>query len=357
MGWLWSPRSILTVSIVISAGPQREPSIPGTSLRLGPQGHAALEQWDRAIANKSSIIYCSPQGGLGNTIVSAIASGILGLYFNKGIVCYRCHGEYFHFPSSPRAVPGCTTRFPDIPDLYKSSFSRDDSRSFEMWFFSPDHFLVHRQFGQFLFDAFGEYTVYYIGNHLFRVSTGIRRQIGKLMEQIPQNIITIGIHVRTHFGIAAFMRNTGRGCEVISSFIRAHFGERPYQLCMASDSGGAIASMKRQFPTLMQSGVWGFPDGDIGSAVVDFYFVQSCRELILTYRSTFSIMLSALANKTGYYYADEWDGLIRFTTSQLGMTSGVFQSTKPFNDKTCTLFHMLPDHEETLRTYYRYLLA
>jgi hypothetical protein len=153
------------------------------------------------------------------------------------------------------------------------------------------------------------------------------------------------------------MRDTGRGCDVIANFIKAHFGERPHQLCMASDSPSVISSLKRQFPKLMQSGVHGFPDGDIGSAIVDFYFIQSCRELILTYRSTFSIMISTLSNETGYYYADEWDGLVRFTTSQLGMTSGVFQSNEPFNDKTCTLFHMRADHEKAIRTYYRYLLV
>jgi hypothetical protein len=357
MGWFWSPRSILTVSIVLSAGTRPEPSIANTSPDIGPHAHTALQQWDRITGNKSSLIFCNPQGGLGNTIVSAIASGILGLYFNKGIICYRCRREYFHFPSTGNARHGGWSRFPDIPALYMSSFSRDDSRSFEMRFFSSDHFLVHRQFGEFLFNTFGEYTIYYIGNHLFRVPLPIREQIDKLMARIPQNIISIGIHVRTHFGIAAFMRNTQRGCDLISSFIRGHFGERPYQLCMASDSGHAVSSMKQKFPTLMQSGVHGFPDGDIGSAIIDFYFVQSCKELILTYRSTFSIMISALSNKTGYYYAEEWDGLIRFTTSQLGMTSGVFQSTEPFNDKTCSLLHMRADHEQAIRTYYRYLLA
>jgi hypothetical protein len=315
-----------------------------------------MQNWELAIHNSSTVIYCTPAGGLGNQIVSVIAAGILAVYFNKGIICRNCPGDFFHFPHVFHSMGMGWERFPDIPAMYSMSFRRNDPRSFEMWFFSSDRFYVHRDIGSFLFTAFGEYAIYYIGNHFFRIPGSVKRQVQNVLARIPHSIITIGVQIRTHWGLAAFVANVNRGCDVISAFIREPFKQKPYQVCVASDSTAAIATLNRHFPKMMRTGVEGFPDSDVHSAIIDFCFIQSCTELVLTYRSTFSIMLSALANKTGYYYADEWRSLVKFTTSQLGMTSGAFHATEPFNDKTCDLFRVHGVHEELIRKYYRYIL-
>jgi hypothetical protein len=248
-------------------------------------------------------------------------------------------------------------RFPDIPNLYRTEFSRDDPRSFEMWFFASDHLYIHDQIGSFLFESFGEYAIYYIGNYFFSVPDDIRARVDKMMAEIPSNVISIGIHVRTHWGsLPAFMSNTDRGCSLIADFISSYFGDRPHQVTLATDSRNVISALQNRIPKLIRTGVDGFPDGDKDSALVDFFMIQSCAELILTYRSTFSILAAALANKTGFWYADEWPSLVRFSCSQIGLTSGVYQADEPFNDKTNTHHHMLDKHERVLRLYNRYYL-
>jgi hypothetical protein len=317
---------------------------------------AAFAAWRQNIAGSGSYIQCSPSGGLGNTLASVISSGILALYFNKPISCGNCP-DFIHFPACQRASEDYS-RFPDIEELYRLQFARGDARSFEMWFFAPDHLLIHGQIGAYLFSVFGPYAMYYIGNYFFSVPRDIRARAEATLAKIPRAVRSVGVHVRTHFHtVPAYMTDGERGCALIAGFVQARWGGRPFQLALATDAPSIAAALRRHIPSILQTGVDGFPDGDVHAAVVDFAMLQGCDEVVLTYRSTFSMMVAALANKTAYWYADEWPRLVRFTCSQTGMASGVYQSHEPFNDKTNTRHHVMEKHERALRLYNRYYVV
>jgi hypothetical protein len=290
-------------------------------------------------------------------MTAVISSGILALYFNKPISCPACP-EFFHFPRLPRREMAEVSRFPDIPDLYNTEFATNDSRSLEMWFFAPDHLLLHGQIGTYLFSVFGPYTMYYIGNYFFSVPDDIKSIVAETLAKIPPNVLSIGIHVRTHFHmVPAFMTDAGRGCALIADFIQSRWGDRPFQVALATDSETVTSALKQHIPKILQTGVDGFPDGKVRNAVVDFVMLQNCEETVLTYRSTFSMMVAALANQSAFWYADEWPRLVRFACSQVGMASGIFQSEAPYNDKTNLRHHVLDRHERALRLYNRYYIV
>jgi hypothetical protein len=317
-----------------------------------------FSQWRKAIVNSTSSILCTPSGGLGNTMTSVISAGVLALYFNKPIYCPSCPHFIYHVPACSESQRGEVSRVPDIPDLYHPEFTRDDPRCFEMWFFAPDHMLVHGQIGVWLFSVFGPYAMYYIGNYFFSVPSDVKSQVDETLAKIPKNFVSIGIHVRTHFHtVPAYMTDADRGCALIAKFIQARWRHRPIQVALAADSPSIASTLQQHIPVILQTGVSGFPDGDTRSAVVDFVMLQECAENVLTYRSTFSLMVAALANKTAYWYADEWPHLVRFACSQIGLASGIYQSNEPFNDKSNTRFHVMDKHERALRLYNRYYLV
>jgi hypothetical protein len=319
-------------------------------------GFAALSEWAQRARGQTSVIALQPNGGLGNHLTAMVSAGILAFYFNKPIHCSDCDGRYYNF-KVPADGGRHWSKFPDIPDLYTTDFDREDSRSFDMWFFAPDHLLLHRQIGKVLYDAFGEYAIYFIGNYFFSFPADLKGPVDRLLASIPATVITIGVHVRTHWGLPAFMTDVHGGCGLMAQFIQNHWSQKSYQVFVATDNGQVHTIMREKFPHSLNSGATAMPDGDLSSAATDFYMIQCCQELVLTYRSTFSIMLAALANKTGYYYASEWSTLVRFSCSQLGMASGVYQDDAPFNDKSNTIHHMRDQHEPLIRMYYKYYLV
>jgi hypothetical protein len=350
MPWFWNPRNLLSVSI--AAVSNRHLPTPVS------RAEQAFSYWKDHILLNQSYIHCSPSGGLGNTIMSVISAGILALYFTKPIVCPGCRALDFHFPHVSTHGMERVERFPDIDRLYQKEFSRSDPRSFEMWFFASDHLYLHEQIGLFLHKCFGEYAIYYIGNYFISVPQDVKSRVGTFLGKIPRNFVTVGVHIRTHFGmIPAFMAHVDRGCTLIGNFLESHFHGKPFQVALATDSGSVANTLRGKVPKLVQTGVDGSPDGDKHSALIDFYMIQSCDVIVLTYRSTFSILASALANKTGFWYADEWPTLVRFSCSQIGLTSGIYQADEPFNDKTNTRHHMLDKHERALRLYNRYIVV
>jgi hypothetical protein len=321
-------------------------------------GFAALQEWERAAHRKTSSIFLQPSGGLGNRLTGMISAGILAFYFNKPISCDRCDQRFFDWKVRAESGMGWA-KFPDIPNLYSSTFHRDDPRSFDMWFLSPDHLYLHHQIGKVLYKAFGEYAIYFIGNYFLKFPPEIQSRVDRLMETIPKTVITIGVHIRTHFttGVRMYMYDIPQGCELIARFIEKQWGTQTYQLLIATDCDRVHAYMKRRFPACMKSGAVAFPDGDQDSAAIDFKMMQSCKELILTYRSTFSILLSALLNRTGYYYAAEFPTLVKFACSQVGMTSPVYQQAGIYNDQLNSVRHVRDEHEDVMRVFYKYSIV
>jgi hypothetical protein len=348
MLWLFHPRR-LTVSIAAFYQFNSSASVPRAS--------EVFSIWHERIPHCQSYISCNPSGGFGNILATVICSGILALFFNKPIICRACSPDLFHFPWFDKGNFSAMEPFLN-KDIYGTAFDRKDPRSFEMDFFSPDHLYLHNQIGSFLYSCFGEYAIYYIGNYFFSVPESIRTRVASLLSTVPPNVVSIGVHIRTHRGLlAAFMTDTKRGCALVVDFLAAQFRDRPTQVILATDVDSVVTIMKRRIPNLMRTTAVAMPDGDLMSTVLDFFMLQCCEELVLTYRSTFSLFAAALVNKTGYYYADEWPTLVRFSSSQLGLTSGVYQTEKPFNDKTNTRHHLRPAHETLLRLFNRYFVV
>jgi hypothetical protein len=340
-GWIASPRLNITVALVQNA------SYPGFQ---------ALHKWEQRAAHQSSCISLRFTGGLGNRLTALVAAGILAFYFNKPIECHACDKRLFNLRVPGHADWGAM-KFPGHRDLYTTNFTRNHSKSWTIGFFAPDHLYLHQQIGTILYKTFGQYATYFIGNYFFSIPPSIKQNIDGLMNSIPATVTTIGVHVRTHHHSSMYMRDVSSGCELVQTFIENHWSGKPYQLAVATDTQVVHDLFKAKFPNYLKSGAMPMSDGALDSAILDFCMIQSCKELVLTYRSTFSIMAAALANKTGFYYAREWSTLVRFSCSQIGMTSGVFQSTEPFNDKSNTRHRIREAHEKVMRMYYKYYLV
>lgn len=365
LGWIGCFLKLLfppgpVCEIGVSCRPDRagDVSVPQISENVfDVDGFAKMREWEaRASLENQSAIYCQTSGGLGNKIISVIASGILAVYFNKPIICYNCPKNIFHFPPV-HGNPKRGRKFPDIPDLYNHRWERNDPNSYSMWFFASDHLYLHDQIGRVLYENFGKYAIYYIGNYFFKIPDDIKAKVDAIINQVPKTVTLIGVHIRTHYNIPVFMRDVPGGTALVSRSIKEIWKNKPYQVALATENDNVERQMRKYFPDMLRSGVHGVPDGDAGGALVDFYFIQSCQELVLTYRSTFSIMLAALANKTGYFYCGEWDTIVKFSSSQIGLTSMLHQRDDAFNDKSNTKRHMLENNELVTRLYFKYHLV
>jgi hypothetical protein len=107
-------------------------------------------------------------------------------------------------------------------DPYSTELLPNDPRSFYTGFFAPDNLYLHAQVGTFLHARFGAYAIYYIGNYLFAIPADVTAVIRALFAPIPPALVTVGVHVRTHFlSLAAFMTHIDRGCNLIADFIQS----------------------------------------------------------------------------------------------------------------------------------------
>jgi hypothetical protein len=351
---------IFAIAFSVSNVIREIPKFPRRVVPFGKDIHPPTSfrwaDWESRSRNASGVIYSYPSGGLGNQIISCVAAGILGVYFNKPVDGTFYDYSFFNFtrPTDEQKISQGVWE-PILDSLYTTFMSRDDPRAFNCRFVAHDHFYLHSQFGKVLYDYFGEYAMYYIGNHFFTIPMSIRGPIDEQIARIPETVTLIGVHIRYHYAFLWYIPDLSRGREKIINFIKGHWRDKPIQIALATDTIEVATALKEVWPDLIMSGVEGIPDGDFYSAVVDFYFIEKCDELILTFRSTYSMAISALSNKPAYWFGHEWPSVVRFTGSQCGLSAPYLQIPDPYNDKSNEKQHLMDKHEVMLRRYNKYL--
>ena len=110
------------------------------------------------------------------------------------------------------------------------------------------------------------------------------------------------------------------------------------------------------FPDSIKSKAYRMADVDQDSALYDIALLEICDDLLLTYRSTFSYVISMRILKRGWYIEKESPGIFQASNSQSDSISVLYHNYDFNNWQTNRRVYLNDNDEETLRYFFKYLL-
>jgi hypothetical protein len=239
---------------------------------------------------------------------------------------------------------------------YASIFPLQESIKVDLLLYATMPY-TNPQMADFCYNSFGRHMVYFVCNYFMRIPEIAWEQARRAIDPVTPDIRTFGVHLRFHIAGEYFSYSVERTFESIYPFLTFLVGQKPTVFAFASDSAALEKRFAQAFgkqmvrtPALRQS------DGDHLSALYDLAMLEMSKDLLLTYRSTFSYMAMARTARRAWFIDKETPDVFQITNSQASIISMLYHQFD-FNDwQPSRRFHISDGVEASWRKYYKYFM-
>ena len=255
------------------------------------------------------------------------------------------------------------------------------AKAFQVWTFSPwleyrwdilfnmhddlliDYLLystmpyLNPDMADFSYTHFGRHAAYFVSNFLDRIPESALEAARQAVEGVPQNVRLFGVHVRIHIPGEYFSYSVQRTMDAIVPFLMYVANQQPTVFALATDNAEVEAYFRKLFGNKMvTTSAMRRPDADHESALYDLALLEMCDECLLTYRSTFSLMVMARMGKRAWFVDKESTDVFQLTSSQVAAISTLYHQFDPNDWQPNRRMHLFMGNEQTLRKYYKYFM-
>ena len=313
------------------------------------------------------IVHVSPKYGVGNKLYHITTGILIALSLNRTLFVNKHIDGVKYADTLHDQIPGdqgCN-KYKHIPINNYEYWQRKSAIEFRD---APDihitvrnclpyFLLMESTFANYIYSNFGIHFVYYLLNYATDISDDIKEVVFKIFNSIPPNTKVIGIHIRHHNSRSGqFISSLEKIDNTVVPFLRDKF-ENGIYIAIASDSQTFIDHFKALFPNnLIVANVERKADGETDSAMTDIALLMMCNEMIGTLRSTFSCVAAQRAMIRPYFLAMENPYLFQFSSSQLGISSAIYESIRDYNYMMSNRAKIYLNTEEPTRIFFRNMI-
>ena len=209
----------------------------------------------------------------------------------------------------------------------------------------------------FSYTHFGRHMVYFVSNFLDRIPERALEAARQAVEGVPQNVRLFGVHVRIHIPGEYFSYNVQRTMDSIVPFLMHVASQQPTVFALATDNAEVEAYFRKLFGNnMVATSAMRRPDADHESALYDLALLEMCDECLLTYRSTFSLMVMSRMGKRAWFFDKESPDVFQLTSSQVSAISTLYHQFDPNDWQPNRRMNLFMGNEQTLRRYYKYFM-
>jgi hypothetical protein len=319
--------------------------------------------------------------GVGNRLSTETATFVIALMDNRSysVASFypargkRLLGQAFDF--HPAVTILNPTNQSEV-DLYFEKAPSFPVHTFESWFtyqfsliFKQHNSIVvdlllyatmpytNPELANFCYTHFGRHMVYFVCNYLMRIPERAMEEARKVIDPIPREIRTFGVHLRFHQAGRYFSYSEKRTMKTVRPFLNSVMAEKPTVFAFASDS----ATLERYFVTAfrgktVRTRAVRKSDRDHASALFDLALLEMSEELLLTYRSTFSYIAMARTARRAWFVDKETPDVFQISNSQATIISMAFHQFDCNDWQTSRRFRISGGVEATWRQYFQYFI-
>lgn len=311
---------------------------------------------NRSIAD-SMVVHVSPRCGSANQIFHIISGGVLALVFNRTYYTEDMLKGFDVPPQSLKKIVKCKTRkrhmlfthndYNFLNFTYKQLLENNNTHYAITYSLQTRYYLIPGV-GDYILNHFGYHLVYFLGNYFIRLNRDIFEHVKYQFSAIPNHIQIWGLHLRYQNGHRAFIqKNLNRCFKVVVPFLEEKTKKKPSVFFIASDEEKVRKKLIENFPnrSFCLSPLQG-----TNPAMNDFIMLMNCDELLLTFRSTFSYLTSALTQRNAYMLNMDFPYVLKYTSSQVGIGM-ILRETYYFSKLTNKECILTPSNEHLMRKY------
>lgn len=327
------------------------------------EAYKTIKEWSDIGANRPSYaaVHIAPKAGIGNGFFHIISGLILAISLNRSAQILKEIDGIQYNPLLNRSQELKCKSFGHWPIKNQEYWQRNTYQTLKdaqvhitSTFCFPYFILTEPGFSKFVYEHFGVHYVYFILNFANLFSEKVSEYVNSLFKSVPASVKVIGVHIRTHKNqVRHYIYTREKVEKVILPFLNGLLEEKNY-VAIATDWMVYIDLFKEKFgERLLMADVMRKPDGDKLGASIDIRLLMGCNKMIGTYRSTFSSIAGMMAMHRVFYVAVEYPNVFQFSSSQVGITSGIFEDEADFNYFVNTRVRLYSPLEPALRTFFR----
>lgn len=216
---------------------------------------------------------------------------------------------------------------------------------------------THPEIGKFAMENFGIHAGYFLSNYLSRLTNESMEEAKRVYANVPRGTRVIGVHLRFHLPGQFYSHNITSTMNAVSRFLDEKLKEKPTMFAFASDNQDMENAFKQKYGryTITTNSIR-IPDYDHNTALYDLALLEMADELLLTYRSTFSYVVSMRTLKRAYFVEKEAPDVFQLGNSQAGGISPLFHNYDVNDWQLNRRVFFSPNAEDQLRNFTKYLL-
>jgi hypothetical protein len=264
----------------------------------------AIHAWEERISyikNTSQIPVIhvwTKKGGVGNRVMQQLVSLVIAMKTGRRPFPFDNPTEY-EWPATVVGANGCPlghlhVDLPGDGGFFGINFTAPNYANNHLHLrmvFPSSMVYLHHQLAQFCKEAFGMHAQYFLVNYLMGIP---KRYIDKcrfLTDPVPTTVRLFGLHLRVHFADAFFSRGWKETMSVVVPFCEMQRARKATTFVLATDNQKLFEEFGKVVKVLAAP-VHRMTDGSVDSGITDITMLMLCEEWLLTWRSTYSALIS-----------------------------------------------------------------
>ena len=345
----WSPKSEITCSQLITA-------------------YNTIVAWEKEVANidfeDHRIIDILMKAGIGNGMYHAVSGLLMGIVLNRSVFShYNFTDAGLLFPKSVPIKEQSKKDKRDFKHLSNMEYWPDLNYSVLLNFplpmkskyLFPYLLLTDPVINEFTRTHFGIHFVYFLSNYINYFSESLLEFVLKVFQSVPKNIKILGVHIRDHHKQKHFIWNLDFLIRVLVPFLDDYHQNNKQYIFFTSNCDQYTKYFEDRYNNrFFVSEASKKEDGEKNDALIDIGCLMMCDEIIGTFRSSFTSIAGMRAMTNPYYLSAEIDYIFRFTSSQAGLFSMIFDSTNGYNYMANYRLKVDARYEDGVRAFFYY---
>jgi hypothetical protein len=269
------------------------------------KGWRAIQSWEDTIASRGirntshvGIIHTfTKRGGIGNRVMQIMVASVIAMLTGRKVCPFDGGRHEFEYPptvESARDCPLASLHF-DIPrngDFFNINFSNYRNNHLHLPGVSLSSLVyLHRDLAKFCRGAFGIHAQYFLINYIMRIPQRYREKCKALTDGVPATIRLFGLHLRFQYADNFYSRGMKETLAVAMPFCLDQLAHRPTTFVLATDNEQLFAAVSQRI-RILAAPIQRVADGQDDSALTDIVMLMLCEEWLLTWRSTYSALIS-----------------------------------------------------------------
>ena len=321
------------------------------------EAYRTIKEWSFNDFNRipSEVVHIQPNNGFGNSLYTITAGISLAIFYNRTVHIQELIDGVDYHPSLKTQGDFKCNKFSHLTVQNQENLNRSFTNShIKVSYCFPFFLLVDPDISTFIYKHFGLHFIYFISNFATPINFNIRNSILKMIDSIPRSVKIIGVHIRSHkYKSDMFITRESKVKNLVIPFLNNLLNHKNY-LAVATDwivYENIFKSLYKR--NLIMANLQRRPDGKKYDAAVDIELLMSCNKMIGTYRSSFSAIAGMRAMHRIYYVAMDNPSIFQFTNSQVGVTSGIYESFADFTYYVNQNLKLFDNNENAIRNFFR----